>query len=249
MATPGAGGRGGEGGGGMNGVNLLPQSRLRAAALRLRVRRWIVGVAIYAAAMGAVCIAGLTHTGAAEEDTRLQLARAQQRLIDAELRTQENTAAATQLERSLAAMKAVGEHPDWSILLRLLASQLGDDMVLESVDIQQDAEKLPPSPAAKAASDAAAAASGKPAEKKDATPAMSPGGAAYTVRITGVGLTQQRVMGYASEIERLGKDDVEHGGNPIFSSVDIKRTSSVDFAGRTCVNFVMECRLSPRRKP
>ncbi len=219
----------------MNGVNLMPEPRLRAAALRRRLRRWIAGVAAYAVLMAVVCFASWTHAEAASDDVRFEIARATQRLIDAERRAQTNNQQAEQLERALAATRAVGEHPDWSLLLRLLAEHRGDDLVLRSIEITV-------APTASAAS--ASVASGPDADK---APPGSTGDEAYDIRVTGVGLTQQRVLGYAGELQQWGRE-ASSTAPGVFTSVDVKRTYSEEFAGRQCVGFEIECRLAPRRQ-
>ncbi len=118
----------------------------------------------------------------------------------------------------MASGRAVGEQPDWSLLLAMLSSALGDETVLRSIRLQAPPEAAP----------GAAGGSG------------TPGGAAaartlqpITLEVTGLGRTQQVVSEFVLRLEHT----------PLFEMVRLVDTRREPFLNDHAVVFRIECVL------
>jgi hypothetical protein len=110
--------------------NFIPSHRLEAAQRHRRLHAWIGAAAIYAAALvavyiGCACVWGVDAKALARRRqataNRVEQIRGQIQKAQADL---------TQARRTLAANEAVGGHPDWSLLLILLAQNMNERVVL-----------------------------------------------------------------------------------------------------------------------
>jgi hypothetical protein len=136
------------------GVNLIPAARRDIKRRRCRVRFWAKMCVMYAALwLGAFAVSDLVAAG---DDRALRLER-DQTLLDVDAA---NKAIASMRDRigagrsRLQASLEVGEQPDWSLLLALLSSTLGDEAVLRSVRLGVPTDALDKKPAAAAAAEA-----------------------------------------------------------------------------------------------
>ncbi|MCC6682985.1 MAG: pilus assembly protein PilM [Phycisphaeraceae bacterium] len=125
-------------------VNLVPDSYRILRRRKQRSRRWAVAVLAYAAAL--VVGWGVLHhlSGGAQRATASQLTAADQRIADADQAIQ---LLQPRLKDALATMEAgrsVGDQPDWSILLQLVAGLLNDDAVLSTCRLAPTNDDLPP---------------------------------------------------------------------------------------------------------
>ena len=115
----------------MTSDNLMPTDRLIQKRSRNRLRVWITLCSVYATILVAsfvVCYLTWGRNGAAitnELEATVQKTRESTRLI-AKLRHE-----LTEVQAALEASRAMGDQPDWSILLALLAKELGDEVVLD----------------------------------------------------------------------------------------------------------------------
>lgn len=122
------------------GVNLVPVTRRDARLRRARVRFWaaagVVGVGLWIAAFVGVQLVvtrddravrdELDRVSAMAEDTRQEVAALRANIVREQGRLQ--------------ATRAVGEQPDWSVLLALLSSVLGEEAVLRTIKIDAPPE-------------------------------------------------------------------------------------------------------------
>ncbi|MFO0830276.1 MAG: hypothetical protein U0637_00400 [Phycisphaerales bacterium] len=101
-------------------INLLPQKRVGAIRARAVARWWVFGAACWAGA--AMLAAGSysvwvsrrigTHDNSTVISARLEAKRAEKQAL---------TTHVTDLRKRVDAARAVGHHPDWSVMLRYLA--------------------------------------------------------------------------------------------------------------------------------
>jgi Tfp pilus assembly protein PilN len=163
-------------------INLVPETYRRRRLLRRAISRWVVGGSVYAlmiglvwttyAATGARAFRALleeqTELTTREKDVKDALNQTRRQLSDANLRRQ----VAMQLRN----------RPDWSILLRLLSDQLGDDVTLRDLSLA------------------------RPAAAKDnqAKELQFLGPDAATLTIRGIGTSQQAVSQFALRLQRQG---------------------------------------------
>jgi Tfp pilus assembly protein PilN len=115
-------------------VNLLPVRRRTHAQRMQLVRRWVAGLGIWCLSLGiasAVILVGSRSSNATfsafETSTNaLEASKAQLASID----TQRSL-----YRKKVAAARAVGHHPDWSILLSMLARDRGSTISFENIEI------------------------------------------------------------------------------------------------------------------
>lgn len=163
----------------MIGVNLLPASFIEVRRRRARIRAWGMICAVHAMLVAGVGV--VTASGGETSTTlRTKVGLAQSRLeskgkeIDALRRTLADRA------RRVEAVRAIADHPNWSILLEMLATLRGSDVVLERVAIEPDAE---PGAGAK--------------------PGVAPK-PRYLITIEGLARSNAAVLEYALAIQRVG---------------------------------------------
>ena len=142
----------------MNGVNLIPAARREARAKAARARAWMFALPACAAMLiGAYIFLRMTwDVRTADLEAEVTVADHQIELMDKALAEVTEKVAAAQPE--LEADKAVGEQPDWSQLLRVIAASLSDQAVLNSCILEARAEAAPSAPAAPAPKPGAKAA-------------------------------------------------------------------------------------------
>ena len=161
----------------MKPVNLIPMPRRHARQQRRRVRMWISACTVYSVMLvAAYCVIHST-LGHAGEDLKDELL-----VVSNDIRTTQDkvTQVTPQVQAAsltLAASRAVGSQPDWSILLALLGDELGDRVVLSSVRIEPTAD-----------------------QNKNAS-ATSAVAQRYTLHLQGVGQTQALVSQYVLKLE------------------------------------------------
>lgn len=118
----------------MNSMNLLPKSRVEAVRRRARIRVWSVVCPLYAATL-----LGAWGAMAASADTgdtlRDDLARLEARAEETRGRITEVRRVLAAERRGLVVAQALGEHPDFSILLSMLARSRSDKVTLQRVDL------------------------------------------------------------------------------------------------------------------
>lgn len=179
-----------------NGVNLLSPSRRYAAKIRARATLWGVILAVYViAALGVGASFALSVSHAAQNDLtgadriRLRIEKAEKQL--AEARAQRESAI-----RALEVGRAVGVHPDWSLLLAALGRQCGDSVVLDRVELST-APLVPPS----------SSPAPKQRNKPTAEPPASRHVVEYTLKVGGLASSQAAVSSFVTALEGLGVFD------------------------------------------
>lgn len=203
-------------------VNLIPKSRLQARVVRTRVRGWASIVGGYAALLGIIWLVTSLPAADRSAEVATQLAKLNDRIAVGTREQTEIQAKITHVMRSLETAQAVSDHPDWSVLLRAIAGERGEDVLLESVKLDRRVENPPaPAPGAKPVK-AAPNAKGATAPAPKVT---------YTLTLGGLGLTQSAVVKFVRRLEDLGALDTVH----------IKQTRTASFEGTPAVGFELEC--------
>ncbi len=201
--------------------NLLPPSaaaRCRAAAA---ARIWVRGLAALSCAAGTL-IAVATAAPAPAEDAgapaRLNAAAdADFALADAARKEAADAA------RRLDLRRAVSGHPDWSLLLGVIAEVRGEHAVIESVEVRRKAAP----PARPASSRGTPEGSAEPALPREA----------YLVKVAGVVSGPGEATALVLRLEQTG----------IFERVALLQTQPRELAGRPRTAFALECDLAAAR--
>jgi Fimbrial assembly protein (PilN) len=205
----------------MNGVNLIPAARREMWRKNARVRVWMcvapLCASILAGAYGYLRMSWETSTDAFAAD----VAKADAQIKAVETETAKARAKADSQRPVLSAAKAVGEQPDWSLLLAMLASSLGDQAVLSSCVLEPAPEPAAPSL--------------KPGAKPDAPPPKdSARPARFTLALTGLAGSQDAVALMVTSLE----------SKKVFDNVTIVEARRATLSGHDAVNFRIECVLS-----
>jgi hypothetical protein len=169
----------------MTRFNLMPPARMHRVMRRRRSYQWAgtVALALFGA-VGAVIASSTQVRSSPWSRLDADIARARSLADAARAEARESELAYAQAQRRIEAARAVGEHPDWSLLLRLLAVLRGDSAVIESITIA-------PADTADRTSAAGSAA----------VPARTPAPWAYSVRMSGIAPSAWAVTQFALRLE------------------------------------------------
>ncbi|MDB5326347.1 MAG: hypothetical protein JWM57_1916 [Phycisphaerales bacterium] len=113
----------------MNHRNLLPPHRQAAKRRERATRRWILINSVYAALLATA--GGIYAYATAPADAPISAAADVGKLNARLVSIRQQTAA---MNTNLRSILEVTDRPDWSVLLRIVAQSLGDDLVLGAVD-------------------------------------------------------------------------------------------------------------------
>lgn len=115
-------------------LNLLPPHRVRALRARARVRAWLLACVGYALALG--CVWMWVHVSApspASGADRLIEIEANLAAVERDLRDLQRSS--TEVVERLATSNAVEGHPDWSLLLELIARSKREEVAIERITL------------------------------------------------------------------------------------------------------------------
>jgi hypothetical protein len=208
-------------------LNLLPPRRRTELRLRHRFHLWTLGSVVYGVVTLGACIAlaaGEPVVDLRETRELSNLAREKEMFDDLK---KQYTASMVEERRRKEGADLVADHPDWSILLDLLADNRGDDAVIVGVDVQPDVASAKGSDAKPRVREAKAKGDKDVMDKAETRPD------AYTIRIEGFASTQTAVAEFADRIQRIG----------VFGSVTLQRSSTRLLEQRPVVDFIVICRL------
>ncbi|MEX0745547.1 MAG: PilN domain-containing protein [Phycisphaeraceae bacterium] len=166
----------------MQAVNLIPDARRDARRSRRHARRWSVAGVIYALALVGIWLIAQSIFGGADRALAEQLNDIDKQRASAAEQIRKLEPRLAEAQTTLAASRSVGSQPDWSLLLNLLAQQLGEEVLLTSCRLE---------PASATGPVAARPADGQPQQH-------------YRVRLAGLGLSQRDVSDYLLRLEKTG---------------------------------------------
>jgi len=166
----------------MRDANFIPKHRFHARRRRRRLILWIAGATVHAVLLlgaYASCYAlwggGGGAVAAEQEAAEARIQQTKQMIAAAQ------TELATE-ERTLKANRVVRNHPDWSLLLMLLARSMNDDVVLGRCEL-------------------------KPEDSPDESPSQEDGANGFRLDMSGHAKTVTAVSRFALELERTGLFD------------------------------------------
>ena len=202
-------------------INLISTNRLRARKQRAQMKRWFVICLTYSVVL-------LVSCGVYRVIWNLTTPDVEAELLDLHAQTQSIQETIDQIQArlvesnlSLEANRELKEHPDWSLLLRFLASMLGDDLFLRECDIQM----LSPSTVQ------AVQAVGQDRSIQQADDPASQSAVRLSVR--GMGRSLEAVSQFALRIEQT----------QLFTQVKLVDTRSEPYLKDKVIAFRVECTL------
>jgi hypothetical protein len=198
----------------VRGANFIPHARLLARRRAARVRLWSTVVPVAASllmsAYGYLRAAWPTETSSlrAELDTsdsRIKLQQTESNRLRADIEA---------VKRQIRAKEAVGEQPDWGLLLLLVSARLGDQVVLQTCTLD-------------------------PVNQQDGKAVSTSGVRPTSFRLTlgGVGKDQKVIADFVRQLDA-------HGDDRLFDQVSLQECRRMPFAGREAMSFKIECALS-----
>lgn len=204
----------------MISTNLIPAARLAGKRRLARMRIWIRLCLTYALVLAVtVCLYRATwRTGNGAVTDELEVIR---------WKTANSTRSIDRLRgelcearTALEAGRAMGDQPDWSILLALFARQLGDDIVLDECKLRLlDVDR--PGTGTGAASSNDSANGIRPQQKR------------YRLSLSGFGRTQTAVSRFVLRLERI----------ELLKQVRLTRSDRQAFLAGKAVAFRIECSI------
>jgi hypothetical protein len=178
----------------MTAIDLTPMSIAKSLNGRRRARAWSLGLSSYALAL-AVGLGAVMLSAPTSEGVRAKVARVQTDVDGARRELAQVSGEMTRLQRELDAARAVGEHPDWSIVLGLIAGvQQGREAVLEHVRLAPVLPTTPNKPALRR----------RKADTKVQDPPVPIG---YEVLLSGLARTELDASKFALGLETVGAFD------------------------------------------
>lgn len=207
-------------------VDLLPKQRRAALQRRARSRQWMLGGSAYAAL---IAIAGLTFSlSGPRVSVAADLYQRQEReLTDRQSRVDSLTAQSDLLAKRLDRLTRIQGHPDVSALVRLIASELQDHIVLDSISMERQVQSAKDAGRKKVGADA-----------KDTESAATPT-VFYQIDIAGLAKDQPDVTSFVLRLEGLG----------LFDKVTVLESGKRDVQSAELAQFRLRCRVDHRPAP
>jgi len=206
----------------VNGINLIPAPRRRSQVAQTHLRRWVAGWVFSGLALLVGCLLIRATWGGARSALAEDIDKAARTISVSNRQVDILRRRLADARWKLESGRAVGQQPDWSILLALLAGSLGDDVVLERCQLAP-ADPLPTGGSADA-------------ETPD-TDAMASG--RYVFEIDGLSRSQLAVSRFVLRLEKTG----------LFDQIRLIKTTRRTFLDQKAVAFRLECLLQGTSAP
>jgi hypothetical protein len=206
-------------------IDLTPRVIARTLAVRRRARAWTAGVAGYGLVLS-LGLAGAAWMMPRERIAEERLVRATADVDAAKRELAGLSAEVSQLQRRLAAARAVGEHPDWSVALGVIAGARGDlPIALERATL------VPVAPVVESAPrrGRAAARGARP----EPTLVDPPAPAGYVLTLRGIGANEVAASRYALALEEAR----------VFDRVTLVSTRQREVGGEARTSFEITLEL------
>lgn len=217
----------------MECVNLIPAPRREAKTRRTHLRALTVGLAVYVSVMLAaygVCYA--LSDGDTEATFReMRHIAAKARISGKEIRSLR--AAIAETEKELTATRAVARHPDWSLLLTVLAGTVAEEIVLQRCVLNpvEGKESEPGDVEERPSSEGQEEADGRDALAERLK-------RSYRLEVGGFARTQAAVSHFVLRLEKIH----------LFDHVKLIKTNRQVFRNKQAVAFQLECSLDGRKR-
>jgi Tfp pilus assembly protein PilN len=183
-------------------------------------------VALYAIAVFCGYAACYTHGDDGGADLLEEIRAATARLSSAGREMGSIRREIADAQRKAAAVRALTHHPDWSLLLAMLADNISEDLVLERCSLRAVEPPPPPAPPGPASA-------GPPDGSSAARQAES-----YVLELSGLAQSQTAVSQFVLRLEESG----------LFDAVRLIKTYRRQFQNSKTVGFQVRCSLGPRGK-
>ena len=202
----------------MENANLIPKSRREAQARRIRLRRWARGLPVYGGLLLAAYVACWALSGDDREASAAQLRSAIDRIRRAGDEIQSLRRKIEVTQRQITTARAAAKHPDWSLLLTMLADRLGDDVVLSRCQLEP------------------VEADGSQPDAGPEGPPGADGHESYRLHLSGLARTQAAASQFVLGLEQTG----------LLDSVGLVKTERREFGDGQAVAFELVCLINQK---
>ncbi len=198
-------------------VNLIPKDQLAGKIQTRRVRRWAVACLVYVLMLGVVYAGGHLRWASGSDISDDETRGVTREIEDFNQKTEEIQREILALKIKIETHKAIGNQPDWSVLLAILSQVREDDIVLKRCQLDLVGRK----PMATPVSPQAAAAENDKNKR-------------FVLNVYGLGRSQTAVSQFILRMERSG----------LFKRVMLIKTSKKRFLSGKAVAFQLSCTLN-----
>lgn len=120
----------------MSVVNLLPRHRRAKLRTQRHLRLWAGSLGVYTAILSAAVAGAAIFAPPHATSIEQALVRTDRLIAQREAELDRRQSAARAIATDLRLVEAVGKQPDWSILLRLVAAELGEETALSAWSVE-----------------------------------------------------------------------------------------------------------------
>lgn len=117
-------------------INLVPAARREAASSRRRIRLWAGALACYTMLVCLGLVAARVAWHRDDAPLHAQLSANTATIQSKQMRLARTRQELDRIRALLDANRAVGQQPDWSVLLAVLADTIGEDVVLDHCAVE-----------------------------------------------------------------------------------------------------------------
>ena len=115
----------------MKSVNLIPAPRLQAKRRRVRLRWWVAVCVTYVLVLAAVYVGCRFRWDTVQSADNTEMVTVTDEISDYNRKIAAMKGTVQSVRMKIEANRAIGSQPDWSVLLALIAKNLGTDVVLK----------------------------------------------------------------------------------------------------------------------
>jgi hypothetical protein len=225
----------------VNSVNLIPASRQRQQRVFRRRQLWSVIVVVYTAVVVGATTIFLPRTSDDEREVIRELSTLRDRAAGLDERIRKDSDQLARARQQVSGANAVGEQPDWSVLVGMLARERQSNVTLTSLELST--VQVPVRPPAGARSELDLPAPGaKPAAAGGAAPPKpkpAPMRESYTLRVEGLAGDPDEAYHFAARLEQ----------SELFKSVRVIETRPSALGVRKLSSFRLACELTGEAMP
>jgi hypothetical protein len=201
----------------------MPAPRRQAKACRARVRQWLAVGMAFVGMLVMICITCHRTWGVGPDPLADEIRQTTDRIAASGTTISELQRQLVASRWKLDTFRGVGQQPDWSVLLTLLADGLGDEVVLKSCELDEIVIPV----------ERTAGERGGPQIVTTSRLEDKAGRMAFVLRVAGFGRSQTAVSLFVLRLER----------SDMFDNVRIVSTIREPFLNAKATAFRLECRL------
>ena len=196
----------------------MPAHRREHKKRRARVRVWAAGCGVYAALLLAGYVVCLGAPGGDRGVLDGRLGETAERTENSNRQINALRPKLAQARLTLAGNRAVGDQPDWSVVLALLAKSLDDDLVLSRCQLRPATSRQ-----TRAGTHTSAASAGQAASKPKQ----------FVLEVSGLGHSQKAVSRFVLRLEQAN----------LFNKVTLVKTNREPLMAGKAISFQVTCLL------